>query len=407
MSFAATIALVAVFEALRGRAWWQMTQTAPGWRFARPVVGIAMTSLVAGAATAPISAFHFNAVAQYGLIANLFAIPAMGIVVMPAAVVAVLAAPFGLDWLPFRIAGLGMGYIIAVARFVAGLGGAVTGVPAGPPASLALILVAGVMGVLLIGRARWAALAPAALGVVLWAGHGRPEVLIAENGRLFGVLTPAGRVLSVEEGNGYVAEAWLKDDGDLATQAEAWARGRLERRKHRIVAEAPGIGKVVYVGVKDAAGGRALCGGAAVLIAPNWEAGPDGGCLFVGRERLARDGALAIRPGGAGLEVEGRAGGQPRPAVDTRGGSAAGGRRAGACGGGGGALGRNPAVGLGSDRTRFLPMFTGICRGWNAAGKWLESGLPLFNPGLTVDAGARGPSDEPYQLPPTSRTRRG
>ena len=78
MSFAATIALVAVFEALRGRAWWQATQTAPGWRFARPVVGIAMTSLVAGAATAPISAFHFNAVAQYGLIANLLGDPGHG-----------------------------------------------------------------------------------------------------------------------------------------------------------------------------------------------------------------------------------------------------------------------------------------------------------------------------------------
>ena len=37
MSFAATVALVAVFEALRGRAWWLHTQTAPGWRFVRPV----------------------------------------------------------------------------------------------------------------------------------------------------------------------------------------------------------------------------------------------------------------------------------------------------------------------------------------------------------------------------------
>ena len=50
-----------------------------------------MTSLVAGSATAPFSAFHFNTVAQYGLLANLLAIPAMGVVVMPAAVIAVLA----------------------------------------------------------------------------------------------------------------------------------------------------------------------------------------------------------------------------------------------------------------------------------------------------------------------------
>ena len=35
MSFAATIALIAVFEALRGQRWWLHTQTAPGWRFVR------------------------------------------------------------------------------------------------------------------------------------------------------------------------------------------------------------------------------------------------------------------------------------------------------------------------------------------------------------------------------------
>ncbi len=334
MSFAATIALVAVFEALRERAWWRHTQTAASWRFAKPIVGIAMTSLVAGTATGPVAAFHFNAIAQYGLLANLLALPAMGVVVMPALVLAVVVSPLGLDWLPFQIAGLGMGYIIAVARFVAGLGGAVTGVPAGPPLSLALILVGGVMAVLLIGRVRWASLAPMALGAMLWAGHERPEVMIADNGRLFGIRTPAGRVLSSDSGNGYAAESWLRDDGDLATQADAYARGRLQRRKNRIVTEVPGIGRLVYVGTKDAADAVALCAETAILIAPNWPKAPEGRCLFVGRERLRRDGALAIRVTPEGVEVEGaRSASQgrpwtrepPKPGVKVAGGVAAGG----------------------------------------------------------------------------------
>jgi competence protein ComEC len=307
MSFAATIALVAVFEALRDRDWWRHTQIAPGWRFAKPVLGIAMTSLIAGTATAPIAAFHFNTIAQYGLVANLLALPAMGLVVMPAAVIAVVAAPLGLDWLPFQIAGLGMGYIIAVARFVAGLGGAVTGVPAGPPASLGLILAGGIMGVLLIGRARWAALAPVALGLLLWAGHDRPDVMIADNGRLFGIRSAAGRVLSSDRGNGYAAESWLQDDGDRATQAEAHARGQLARRKNRIVAEVPGIGRLVYVGSAASDGAADLCASSAILIAPNWPQAeaPEGPCLFIGSERLRREGALAIRFTASGLEVEG------------------------------------------------------------------------------------------------------
>ena len=92
MSFAATVALIAAFEALRGRSWWQHTQTSTGAGASRSrCIGVAMTSLVAGTATAPFSAFHFNTVAQYGLLANLLAVPAMGAVVMPAAVVGVLA----------------------------------------------------------------------------------------------------------------------------------------------------------------------------------------------------------------------------------------------------------------------------------------------------------------------------
>lgn len=302
MSFAATVALIAAFEGLRGRAWWMKIQTSPSWRYPKPVIAVAMTSLVAGLATGPISAFHFNTMTQYGLIANLLAVPAMGLVVMPAAVVGVLAAPFGLDWLPFRLAGLGMDYVIAVARLVAGFGGAVTGVPAGPPVSLALLMLGGIFFVLWLGRGRWAGLGLAGVGLVLWAAHGRPDVVIADDGRLFGFRTAAGRVLS-GTGNGFAAEAWLREDGDLASPEEAYDRGKLQRVKHRIRADVPGVGTVLYVGASKAEGG--LCETAAVLIAPNWAEAPAGHCLFVGKERLRRDGALAIRLTKAGLRVEG------------------------------------------------------------------------------------------------------
>ena len=51
------------------------------------------------------------------------------------------------------------------------------------------------------------------------------------------------------------------------------------------------------------------------------------------------------------------------------------------------------AEGLGSRiECSILPTFTVVCGGWNVAGKWLESGLPLFNRGLIVKGGARGRS---------------
>ena len=283
MSFAGTIALIAAFEALRGRAWWQAVGSEARWRIARPVLAVFVTSLVAGAATAPYSAFHFNVLAQYGLLANMLAMPAMGLVVMPAAVVALMLAPLGLDGLAFTLMGWGIGYVLAVAAWVAGLGGAVVGVPAGPAVSLGLLSFGGLLIVLWTGRGRWAGLAPIAAGVALWAAADRPDVLIADNGRLFGFETLAGRILSAPEGNGFVAESWLEDDGDLAGQAAAHARGGLERKRHRIEAEVPGLGRLVYVGSSDADGAEMECAAAAVLIAPNWESAPAGTCLFVGR----------------------------------------------------------------------------------------------------------------------------
>ncbi|HVH01551.1 MAG TPA: ComEC/Rec2 family competence protein, partial [Amaricoccus sp.] len=319
ISFAGSIALIAAFEALRGPAWWQATGADWRWRLARPVLAVFITSLVAGVATAPYSAFHFNVLGQYGLLANLLAMPAMGLMVMPAAVLAMFLAPVGLDGLAFTVMGWGIGYVLAVAGWVAGLGGAALGVPAGPAASLGLLSLGGLFLLLWRGRGRWAGLAPVAAGAALWAAADRPDLLIADDGRLFGIATPAGRVLSAPEGHGFEAASWLEDDGDLASQGEAHARGGLERRRHRIETSVPGLGRLVYVGSRYATAAAAECAAAAVLIAPNWERAPEGRCLFVGRERLARDGALAIRITGGGLAVEAaRASGRPWSGIPPR-----------------------------------------------------------------------------------------
>ena len=119
MSFAATTALVAVFGWLRDRKasdWPQMGATR-----GRRVV---LSSLIAGLATAPIAAAHFNAIAHYGLIANLLRVPLMGILVIPAAV---FALPFwprsGWNGVGLWAMGLGLNWILGVAHWVANVSG--------------------------------------------------------------------------------------------------------------------------------------------------------------------------------------------------------------------------------------------------------------------------------------------
>ncbi|MFD2856368.1 ComEC/Rec2 family competence protein [Seohaeicola zhoushanensis] len=89
MSFAATTALIAVYG-------WIGSANLPRLpRWLVPVAAVLTSSAIAGAATAPIGAAHFNTLSQYGLIANLLAVPVMGVVVVPSAVLALLLAPSG------------------------------------------------------------------------------------------------------------------------------------------------------------------------------------------------------------------------------------------------------------------------------------------------------------------------
>ena len=69
MSFAATTALVAVF------GWLRDARVPLGPKWLRPVVAVVVSSAVAGAATAPVAAAHFNQFAHYGLVANLLSVP--------------------------------------------------------------------------------------------------------------------------------------------------------------------------------------------------------------------------------------------------------------------------------------------------------------------------------------------
>ncbi|ETW14201.1 competence protein ComE-like protein [Roseivivax marinus] len=219
MSFAATTALVAAFGALRDaglQARW------PAWT--RGPVSLVVSSAVAGAATAPVAMAHFNMVSHYGLVANLLAVPLMGTVVMPAGVAGLALMPLGLGWIGFGVMGAGLEAILRIAEEVAGLPGAVGHVPAPPATVLPLMAAGGLVCLLWRGAGRLAGLVPVGVAVVLWAGAERPMVLISDTGRLVGVLSDAGRALSRERGEGFVAGIWLENDGAPVPQERAAAR---------------------------------------------------------------------------------------------------------------------------------------------------------------------------------------
>ncbi|MCL3883447.1 ComEC/Rec2 family competence protein [Marivita sp. GX14005] len=218
MSFAATTGLVAVFGAIRDGP-----LRMPRNRILNGALSVALSSAVAGAATAPIAMVHFNQIAQFGLLANLATVPLMGILIIPAAVLAVLLMPFGLDMLGLWPMGLGLDWILHVADTVADWDGAVRPVMTPQPAVLPVIALGALWTVIWTGRARWLGALPVALAAALWITATRPDILIAEGGKLVGVMTPEGRALSRAKGSGFIARVWLENDGHGLDQARAAA----------------------------------------------------------------------------------------------------------------------------------------------------------------------------------------
>lgn len=98
MSFAATAALVALFEERIGCHRvigdpGMLIKTVQGlWASVAEILSI---SLIAGIATDPFALYHFQRVTVSGLIANLAVSPIMSFVVAPAALAAGVLAPFG------------------------------------------------------------------------------------------------------------------------------------------------------------------------------------------------------------------------------------------------------------------------------------------------------------------------
>ena len=219
MSFAATTALVAVYGWMR-----EAELSLPGPKWCRAILGVLLSSFIAGCATAPVGAAHFNAIAHYGLLANLLSVPLMGTVVMPSAVLAAVLAPFGLEAIGLWVMGFGIQWILWVAEWVAGLDGARRYVLSPSQAVLPLFAVGCLLAILWRGWFRWAGAVPVVVASALWVTTARPAILIAEGGTLVGVMTEEGRALSKARGAGFVARVWLENDGDAVSQSEAAAR---------------------------------------------------------------------------------------------------------------------------------------------------------------------------------------
>jgi len=284
MSFAATTALVAAFRA------WRDHGPSGGGRWVKAAVAVVLSSGVAGLATAPYAASHFNMVPHYGLVANVLTVPLMGAVVMPAALLAGVLAPFGLSWVGLEVMGPAIGWILWVAQTVSDWPHAVSRVIAPPGAVLPLLSLGMLFLVLWQGRARFAGLVPAVAAMVLWTGAERPDFLIAPTGGLIGAWQEDGRILSKPRGDGFAARTWLENDGMVPDQEAA----SLWDASDTVTFRRAGFAVTQIMGRDAPPRARAACARDDVVVLRRAIPGLPGRCRVIDEDLLRRTGALAI-----------------------------------------------------------------------------------------------------------------
>ncbi len=303
MSFAATVALIGGYAALSRRR----ARSSPippgsrGWgrRILLAFAAIAMTSLIAGTATAPYAAYHFHRLATFGLVANVLTMPLFTLWVMPLALIGSLAMPFGLDAWAFQAMGYGIGVVLEVARFVyERLPDQAIGLTTAT--GLVLLTAAILAGSYVASRLRYVAVPLALAGLAAAPDRAPPpELLLFEDGKEVALIAKEGQLAFLRERpNDFIAAQWER-------AFEASGRPSADREpRRRIVADCEdsicrfetrnGL-KVVWTDDYEKTGVACDSGDVAIVARAIRLSACRSGAILVTLRTLRRTGSLAIR----------------------------------------------------------------------------------------------------------------
>ncbi len=211
LSFAAVIALIAAWEMMP-----KSEAPREGWgqKLGAYFGGIVITSLVAGLATLLFSIYHFQQTSPLGVLGNLFSLPLVGFVSMPAAMAATLLMPFGLEHWPLVALGWSVDRMIDLATITAGWSRGLDASPLLTPLALGLGLVAFAWFAFIETWQRLIAPVLLVPAVLLLALDRPPDVLVADTTQAVAVRGEAGLELVSGKPASFAVEIWRETWGD-------------------------------------------------------------------------------------------------------------------------------------------------------------------------------------------------
>jgi competence protein ComEC len=181
----------------------------------REVIGLTLVSLLAGTATIPYIAYHFHRISPFGVVANLIAMPVVSGWVMPWGILGLFAMPLGLDHTCWRMMGVGIDWMTAVALWVTTFPGALGRMAAFDGITL-LISTLGLMILCLFKTSlRFIGAFLIGCSVLMMVRAPQPDVLVSTDASAVAIRGRDDRLAMIHSGSDVFAlREWLAADGD-------------------------------------------------------------------------------------------------------------------------------------------------------------------------------------------------
>ncbi len=205
LSFAAVVALIGVYEMPRKTRDRERSFAA---RMGTTVFATAMTSFIAGTATLLFSAYHFQQTAPLGVIGNVLVLPVVSLVIMPFAVLSVLAMPFGIEAPFVTIMGWGIDRMVDGGAVVAGWSQGLTGNPL--LTSTALVLGFGGLAWFAFLNNWWRFAGPVLVLplIFIFGTDQRPDLLVADSTQAVALRTDGTMGLVTGKTGSFAVDVW-------------------------------------------------------------------------------------------------------------------------------------------------------------------------------------------------------
>jgi competence protein ComEC len=227
MSYAAVAALIFFYEETQ-KFWSSLHKRMENpWkrRIVIALLGTCVTSVVATLATTPFTLYHFQQFPIYSVVGNVVALPVIGLIIMPAAVITYILMPIGLDGYAIWVMGQGVRAMLWISHEIASWHYASLDLVTWPRSALLCLVASGLWIALFKGTLRWGALPLFCAGIVFIMMYKPPDILVSSNAKVI-LIQPDKTTgwLSTRRSDKFTSENWIRAGGIDPQNVDIWPK---------------------------------------------------------------------------------------------------------------------------------------------------------------------------------------